>query len=293
MYVHTALREIRMLDTRRLLRTARIIHPFPVALNAAATGVLAVIANDGLPSLSTLARLVGAMICAQAAIGASNDYFDRDLDARTKPFKPIVRGLIEPRAALGLAAAFALAAGALAATMGLLSVEVGLVGLIAGLAYNARLKRSPLSPLPYMVALPTLPFWVWVSLDRFTADLWWLIPFAPLAGLAIHLTNTAPDLESDRRAGVRGLAHILGLRATLLLAWGSFLTALGLAVALGFYLRYDWQAFLLGAIPASGFLVATVVAYVWQRSQKALQLGFGLIGIATAALAGAWLAAVQ
>ena len=279
-------------DVRRMLQSARIIHPFPLALNVAATAALAVIASDGLPPTSALLRLTGAMFCVQAAIGASNDYFDRDLDARTKPFKPIVRGLVAPRDALVLAGGFVLAAGALAATMGPLSFVVGAVGLGAGLAYNVRLKRSVLSAVPFMVALPALPFWVWVSLGRFTSDLWWLIPFAPLAGLAVHLTNTAPDLDADRRAGVRGLAHVIGIGPTLLLGWGSFAAAIGLAVALGLHLEYDWRAFLLGAIPASVLLLVTVTAYLWRRSQPALQLGFGLIGMATASLAGGWLAAV-
>ncbi|MDP3766705.1 MAG: UbiA family prenyltransferase, partial [Dehalococcoidia bacterium] len=89
----------RAFSLSRVLGAARVIHPFPTALNAAAAVGLAAIANDGLPSAGTLLRLGAAMFCAQAAIGASNDYCDRGLDALTKPYKPIVRGLVEPRAA--------------------------------------------------------------------------------------------------------------------------------------------------------------------------------------------------
>jgi len=290
MHANAATRD--RLSVRRMLQSARIIHPFPLALNVAATAALALIASDGLPPTSALLRLTGAMFCVQAAIGASNDYFDRDLDARTKPFKPIVQGLVEPRTALMLAAGFALAAGALAATLGPLSVAVGSVGLAAGLAYNVRLKRSVLSALPFMVALPALPFWVWVSLDRFTNELWWLLPFAPLAGLAVHLSNTAPDIEADSLAGVRGLPHILGVRRALFVAWASFASALILAAALGFHLDYDWQTFLPGALTAAALLAVAAFAYLSWRAQWTLQLGFGLISIATAVLAGAWLAAV-
>ena len=276
----------------RYLRAARIIHPFPVALNVAATAALAGIAAGGVPPAFDLARLTVAMFCVQAAIGASNDYFDRELDAQTKPFKPIVRGLVRPRTALALAAVLMVAAGALTATMGALSVVAGAAGLMAGLAYNVRLKRNILSPLPFMVALPALPFWIWVSLGRFTSDLWWLLLFAPFIGLAVHLSNTAPDLEADRAAGLRGLAHVLGLQRTLVLAWGSFAVAIVIAVALGFRLEYDWPLFMLGAVPAAALLASAVATYAWQRSEDALQLGFGLIGIATAALAGGWLAAI-
>ena len=276
----------------RYLRAARIIHPFPVALNVAATAALAGIAAQGVPPAFDLARLTIAMFCVQAAIGASNDYCDRDLDALTKPFKPIVRGLVRPSTALWLAAALTLAAGMVTATMGAMSVAVGAIGLMAGLAYNVWLKRNILSPLPFMVALPALPFWIWVSLDRFTSDLWWLLLFAPFIGLAVHLSNTAPDLEADTAAGLRGLAHVLRLQRTLALAWGSFAAAIFLATALGFRLVYDWPLFLIGAIPATTLLAIAMAAYAWRRSQDALQLGFGLIGIATAALAGAWLSAI-
>ena len=275
----------------RLLRAARIIHPFPVGLNVAATAALAGIAVDGVPAAADLARLTVAMFCVQAAIGASNDYCDRDLDAITKPYKPIVRGLVEPRVALLLAALLALVAGALTATFGPLSFAVGACGLLAGLAYNVRLKRSVLSPLPFMVALPALPFWVWISLDQFANELWWLVAFGPLIGLSVHLANTAPDLEQDRQAGVRGLAHMLGIERTLAIAWGSFAAALILAVALGLHLDYDWPLFLLGAGVAAILVGVAIGAYALRRSQDALQLGFGLIGIATAVLAGAWLAA--
>lgn len=279
-------------SARRVLLATRVIHPFPTALNVGATLGLAVIAFDSLPPWATLARLGAAMLCVQAAIGAANDYCDRDLDAITKPWKPIVRGAIEPRTALVLAAGFAVAAGTLAATFGLESLLVGAVGLAAGLAYDVRLKRSVLSALPFMVALPLLPIWVWLSLDRWQPELLWLLPFAPLAGLAVHLSNTLPDLEADARAGVRGLAHVLGAQRSIALAWGSFALALVLSFALGPALRYDWQAFLVGALPAAGLFAAALASYLVRPGLPALQLGFGLISLATAALAAGWLAAV-
>lgn len=292
MYSQPATRAIRTAHVGRVVRAARVIHPFPTALNVAATLALAGIAEDGFPPLSVLARLGAAMFCAQAAIGAVNDYCDRELDARTKPFKPIVRGLIEPRTTLLLAAACSIAAGGLAATFGLASILAGAVGLAAGLAYDVRLKRSVLSALPFMVALPALPFWVWLSLDRFTPALWWLLPFAPLAGLAVHLSNTLPDLEADRSAGVRGLAHALGTRASIALAWGSFAAAIALAIVFGSFLDYQWRWLLPGAALAATLLAGAAGAYLRRPGEASLQLGFGLIGIATACLAAGWLAAV-
>jgi 4-hydroxybenzoate polyprenyltransferase len=277
----------------RILVAARVIHPFPTLLNVAATIALAYVARDGWPSASELARLGAAMFCAQAAIGAANDYYDRDLDALTKRWKPIVRGVIEPRTALALAGAFAIAGALLSATFGPLSVVAGGVGIAAGLAYDMRLKRTVFSALPFMIALPALPFWVWLSLGEFMSELWWLLPFAPLAGLAVHISNTLPDIESDARAGVRGLPHALGVRRSLALAWGSFAAAIAFAALLGLALDYDWRPFLLGAVPATALLAASIAAYAVRPGNAALQLGFGCIGIATACLAGGWLAAVS
>jgi 4-hydroxybenzoate polyprenyltransferase len=277
----------------RFMAALRLFHPFPTALNAGATAGLAIVALGEMPPARDLAVLAGAMLCVQAAIGASNDYFDREFDAKTKPYKPIVRGLIEPRTALVVAAMLTLFAGSLAASMGPGSVLVGAVGALAGFGYNWRLKRSVLSPVPLMVALPALPIWVWVSLDAFTRDLLWLIPFGPLIGLAVHLSNSSPDIDLDRMAGVGGLAQSLGVERTVALAWGSFGTALLLAAALGFRLDANWVVLLPGLLLSAGLLTCAIIAYAGRRTERSLQVGFGLISIATAIAAGSWLAAIQ
>ncbi len=87
----------------RLLRALRIVHPFPTLLNVAATAALAFVAARGAPDAGVLATMLLVMLCAQSAIGVTNDYFDRELDARTKPWKPIVAGLVAPGAALLIA----------------------------------------------------------------------------------------------------------------------------------------------------------------------------------------------
>jgi 4-hydroxybenzoate polyprenyltransferase len=276
----------------RIIRAARVIHPFPTALNVMATLALAVIAYDAVPPAGVLLRLAAAMFFAQAAVGATNDYFDRDLDARTKPFKPIVRGFIEPRTALLIAGLSSIAAGALTATFGGRAIAVAAVGLAAGIAYDVRLKRTLLSPLPFMVALPALPFWVWLSLGRFSPQLWWLLLFSPLVALAVHLSNTLPDLALDRAAGVRGFAHAIGERASIALAWGSFSLAIALSALLGIAIDYNWLWFLLGALPATLLFAGAVVVYARRPTPMTLQIGFGLIGAATACLAAGWLAAV-
>ncbi len=276
----------------RAFRAARVIHPFPTLLNVAATLGLALVAGRGVPDLALLSRMLLLMLCAQSAIGVANDYFDRDLDARTKLWKPIAAGLVPAPVAAALALALSAASIALAATLGPSGFLLALLGLACGLAYDARLKRTLFSAVPYMVAIPTLPLWVWATLGQWRPVLWWLIPVGALIGLALHLQNTVADIEGDAASGILGLPHRLGARRSMRIGWVAFGLALaitvGLVPAVGYHLRW----YLPAAVVAAACLAASIAAYALRRDAAALQLGFGLLGAGSAVLATGWLAAV-
>jgi 4-hydroxybenzoate polyprenyltransferase len=274
----------------RALRAARVVHPFPTLLNVLATAGLAFVA-DGSPDAWVLARMLIAMALIQCSIGAANDYADRHLDALTKPSKPIAAGLVSPPAAAALAVGCAGGGAIVAATLGGASLGLAMLGLACGLAYDLRLKRSILSALPFMVAIPTLPLWVWATLDAWDAVLWWLLPLGALIGLSVHLVNTLPDIEDDARHGVRGLAHRLGRGRSMVLGWGSFGAALLLSAALALGIDYDWRWY----APAAAFGVAMLVASVVlsKRGGGLASSGgaFALVGVGAAVAAVGWLAA--
>ena len=276
----------------RLLRAARIIHPFPTLLNVAATAGLAFVAVRGVPDASIMVRMLGVMLCAQCAIGVANDYFDRDLDAVTKPWKPVAAGLVSPGWAMLLTLGLGVTAAGVAATLGPGSFALAMLGMASGLAYDARLKRSLLSAVPYMVAIPTLPFWVWLTLGAWTPVLWWLLPLGSLIGLALHLANTLPDLEGDAANGVTGLAHRLGARTSMLLAYASFAAALALSAVLATVVDYDARYYLPALVVGIAALAGSGAAFAVRRNESTLQLGFGALSLASAALAVGWLAAV-
>jgi len=273
------------------VRAARIVHPFPTLLNVAATAGLAFVASDGTPDAGLLVRMLALMLFAQCAIGVTNDIFDRELDARTKPWKPIPAGLVTPRAAVMLACGFLVASLALAATLGPFGFGLAALGAACGLAYDMKLKRTAFSALPYAVAIPTLPLWVYVSLDRAEPVLWWLLPLGALIGVTLHLANTLPDIETDAANGVRGLAHRLGVERSMRLSWLAFAAALALAVALGPFLDADMRWYAGSLATGAGCLVGAVRAYVL-RGETALRLNFAAISIGTAVTAAGWLAAV-
>jgi 4-hydroxybenzoate polyprenyltransferase len=195
--------------TLRALALATHLGP-TVAVTTVAT-LLAVTA--GVPGGRTV--LVGAAVLAgQASIGWSNDWLDADRDrAVGRADKPVVQGAVRP-SSLRVAALAALACTIvlsllLGAAPGLL-----LLALVAsGWAYNAGLKRTPASIVPYVVGFGLLPAGVVAAAPGTPAAPWWLIAAGASLGAAAHLANVAPDLEEDLATGVRGLPHRLGARA--------------------------------------------------------------------------------
>jgi 4-hydroxybenzoate polyprenyltransferase len=239
-----------------------------------------------------LLRMTAMMFSAQSSIGITNDIFDMELDARTKPYKPLVSRALTKQAAAFAAFGFFIGAMILAATISLASLGLAALGTACGLLYDARLKRATLSALPFMVAIPTLPLWVWVSVDRWDNALWWLLPLGALIGLSLHLANTLPDIEDDAQHGVHGLAHTLGAHAARVTCWSSFASALILAVVLSPFVAYD-MVFIVPAIAfAACCLAASAAIWSARRDAFALQFGFGALACGAATASVGWLAAV-
>ncbi len=270
----------------------RVIHPFPTLLNVVAVAGLAFVAAQGPPDAPLLLRMLALMLCAQAAIGAVNDIFDRGLDTATKPWKPIPSGAISLQAATGLAVAAIAAAVVLAATLGTAGFALAMTGLACGLAYDVRLKRTLMSALPFMVAIPVLPLWVWATLGVWDDVLWWLLPLGALIGLALHLANTLPDIDADARHGVRGLAHHLGRDGSMRVAWLAFAAALAMTALLAPWLAYDLRAYLPTAAFGLGCLAFAAVAASTRRDAPAQPLAFGALAVGSVVLAVGWLASV-
>ncbi len=178
-----------------------------VAVTVVAT-LLAVAA--GVPADRT-ALVCVAVLAGQASIGWSNDWLDADRDrAVARADKPVVQGAVGPAllrsAAIGAAAVAVLLSLALGIVPGLL-----LLALVAsGWAYNVGLKRTALSPLPYVTGFGALPAGVVAAAPGTPVAPWWLVAAGAALGAAAHFANVAPDLEDDLATGVRGLPHRLG-----------------------------------------------------------------------------------
>ena len=191
-------------------------HPGPTLVVtglALALGV-AVGLDPGRLVLLTLSVLAG-----QVSIGLSNDAIDAPRDrAVGRRDKPIARGEITERLAWACAIGAVVVALVLAAPLGWGMLAAHAVFLASAWAYNAGLKATALSIVPFLVSFGIFPSLPTLALpDPRVAAGWGWVAGAAL-GAAVHLTNVLPDLEDDERTGVRGLPHRIGARASAVVA---------------------------------------------------------------------------
>jgi 4-hydroxybenzoate polyprenyltransferase len=197
-------------STLRAMALATHLGP-TLAVTTVAT-VLAVIA--GVPG-GRATLVFAAVLAGQASIGWSNDWLDADRDrAVARADKPVVQGVVGSER-LRTAALVALAlAVVLSLLLGLVPGLLLLTLVASGWAYNAGLKRSAASGIPYAVGFGALPAGVVAAAAGTPVAPWWLVAAGAVLGSAAHLANVAPDLEDDLATGVRGLPHRLGARVS-------------------------------------------------------------------------------
>lgn len=209
---------------------ARATHLEPTLAVTTVAVLLAVAA--GVPAGRTV--LVGvAVLAGQASIGWCNDVLDADRDrAVGRTDKPVVQGLLTPallRRATAVAVAVAVGT---SLALGLVPGLLLLVLVASGLAYDAGLKRTALSPLPYLTGFGALPAGVVAAAPGSPGAPWWLVAAGAALGGAAHVANVAPDVDDDLATGVRGLPHRIGavpsaIAGAVLLGAATLLLVLG------------------------------------------------------------------
>jgi 4-hydroxybenzoate polyprenyltransferase len=205
----------------------RASHPGPAAAVTLVTVILAI--GIGIDA-GRVVLLGAAMLAGQLSIGWSNDWIDADRDsAVARADKPIALGVVSRRAVRTAALVSAAVAVPLSLLLGPLATLVNVVGIASGWSYNAWLKRTPASGVPYIVTFGSLPLLVTLSLSEPRPAAWWAIVVGALLGFGAHFANVLPDLDDDARTGVRGLPHILGRGASGVVAFVSLASASSVA----------------------------------------------------------------
>ena len=192
-------------------------HPGPTAFVTILAGLLAVAAGIG---ADRVALTAAAVLLGQLSVGWSNDAIDARRDIATgRRDKPIAAGSIS-RVAVGTAAGVSLAlALVLSAVIGWQFCLAHGVALASAWAYNAWLKSSPASVVPFAISFGILPSLATLAAPVPVVAPWWQSVAGALLGIAVHLTNVLPDLEDDEATGVRGLGHRLGATPSAIVAF--------------------------------------------------------------------------
>lgn len=265
----------------------RLVHPFPVAMNAVAACAFAILAARGWPGARAIVFIAAAIVGSQATVGIVNDLRDRDLDAVAKPAKPLIAGRVTVVGACVLGTvtlAVALGAGAALGAVSLLCV---IAMTAAGVVYDLWLKRTMVSFLPYVFGLPILPIWAWIAVRAAPPRLWLTYPLGVLVGFGLHLANALPDAERDAAGGVRGVVQVIGKRMGLVLCASSFAVTM---VAVLTLTRPQWSGPTLVLIGlAAVFLLGAVVSAAIRPTVETLQRNWGLLIGCAICIAAAWL----
>jgi 4-hydroxybenzoate polyprenyltransferase len=266
-------------------------HDAPILIVLAATAAFAFVAKRGWPGAGDLACLLGAMLGGQLAVGAVNELVDADLDAVAKPDKPIAAGLVSKTGAWAVAIVGLVLMAVFSFRFSLGAFGLCALGTGAGIAYSLWFKRTIWSWVPYLIALPLLPIWVWSALESVPAGLFAIYPIGAAAVVAVQIAQSLPDLAVDSASGVRTLAVALGPERAHLACWSAMLLAALLAAGFAPWLtgaaRFVWIA---AAISAA--LVA-IDAAIWRRNVRSGALAcFPCVALGAAALGVGWAAAL-
>ncbi|MEV0949589.1 UbiA family prenyltransferase [Promicromonospora sp. NPDC050249] len=244
-------------------------HAAPAAVVTGLAAALAAALGSGWIVVTLVTVAVGT---GQLSVGWSNDWIDAERDTTVgRTDKPVVAGLITARTLRG--AAFTALAVCVVASLALGAVP-GVAHLVAvggAWAYNARLKATVWSWLPYALSFGLLAVFVVLAAPGPRVPAVWVVAAAALLGTGAHVANTLPDLEDDAATGVRGLPHRLGRRASEVLA-PALLVAAVAVVVIGPAGAPGPAAWVGGAVAVSLALAAGVMALARPRSRAPFSL---------------------
>jgi len=218
------------------VRTVRALwgssHPGPTLVVTALALALGI--ATGLEAWR-IVLLTVSVFAGQLSVGISNDAFDAPRDrAVGRTDKPLARGDVSLGVAWIAASVLLAIALALSVPLGWRMLAAHALALGSAWSYNAGLKSTPWSIVPFLVSFGIFPSLATLSAPEpaFAAGWAWIAGAA--LGAAVHLTNVLPDLDDDARTGVRGLPHRLGPRisaitAALAVVGGAIAVLLGAA----------------------------------------------------------------
>lgn len=236
------------------------------------------------PTLGWLAGLYGG------------DYFDRELDAIAKPYRPIPSGRMRPRTALAGMVVCVLAGAAIALLLNWRTILLVGLALVTGISYNAWFKARGLSGNMARGSLTSFAF-LFGAMATAPYPKLELLPVALLFSFhdaGSNLVGTLRDLDGDRRGGYQTLAVRRGVRAALGCAACCYALWLTIALSLPALLREPrdvaaYLALLFGAA-AMGLAALVMLVRAGSPSRRLALRAHEVLVVERIVLAGALLA---
>lgn len=215
--------------TLRPVALLRATHPLP---SIAVTGfVTALAVAAGVPA-GRVAVLAVAVLAGQFSVGWANDAIDADRDRSVgRTDKPIATGEVDRDTVYTAASVALLVDVPLSLAVGWRAGAAHLVAVGWAWLYNAGLKSTAWSVVPYVVGFGLVPVVVAAALPGAPAPRPVLVVAAACCGVAAHFANTVGDAADDAATGVRGLPQRLGERASVTVAAMAVAFAAGLLLA--------------------------------------------------------------
>ena len=269
-------------------------HPVPVLFHIIAVTVFAMLAAWPHFVWGIILLVIAAHAAMQISIAMLNDYCDRDLDAASKPNKPIPRGLVSPREALIAGLSMIGLMLLLLLPLPPLALLISFCYLALGQAYNLGLKSTPWSGIVFAFAMPLIPLYAFVGVGRPLPVLFGLVPVGFLLGVTLNLANSLPDLEEDSAHGAKTLAVVLGIKRSfftcqLLLVIAA--TIIGLLTVTRLVPVHPW-ALVITLLFTCLTIEAMILFFGPEKSVESRKLYFYLVTLTCILLAGGWLIGV-
>ena len=187
-----------------------LTHPTGVLVFGISIFALTIVAYGDIFSINQSLLMSFAMMFAQATSGIVNEIFDYDLDRVSKPWRALPAEYISIQQASLIAVTTLIVSMCLATCVSEESAILLFLGIGVGVLYSAVLKRTKFSWIPYVIAYPSLPLWVWISLGKYDLRMFTLYLLAFPFVIAFHIVNQLRDYEQDSASGVEGFVQNLG-----------------------------------------------------------------------------------
>ena len=188
-----------------------------------------------------------------AAGNVINDFFDAEIDAINRPYRPIPSGAVSRGAARGFAVTLFLAGILVSLFTTPLCIGIAIFNSILLFAYAARLKSTPLIGNIVVAYLAASIFLFGGALNG-SEGLIRIIPIAAItffAMLSRELLKDAEDVEGDRAGGADTVPIRLGIKKT---SEFALITSV-LAVAASFFPYLWWGTWYLVGIIAVDIVI--------------------------------------